>query len=290
VIIENEKELEAKARAVFKMVGSKYAAPEIIVRMSRQIIESSLDPLDDEFLKKAQDGLIKGYVFIGQRDSIEYFTRAIDKAHENRERQREEERIKTRTRAEWEALEQELIGYKPRFTDDGRPICAHWRCKQPAADKSKYCSVKCRDLQKEANRNLRKYGTYMNKYEFKTIRSEYADKKHRIRAIPYEHSSIERLLHKPDFKIKRPTSTSDTFEGHRIKVRFQHTHADKERLSGEVETWKMSPLLYEWYYAIAYGNKADVMRIEKKIEAYNGGDFTYEVEREEVRCAVASSL
>jgi hypothetical protein len=288
----NEKELEEKGRAIFKMVGSKYAAPEIVARMSRQIIESSVEPLDDERLKKAQDGLIKGYVFIGQRDSLDFFARAIDKSYENRERQREDERMKTRTRAEWEALEYELIGYKPQFTDDSRPICAHWRCKQPAADKSKYCSVRCRELQKEANRNLRKYGTYMNKYEFKTIRSEYADKKHRIRFIPCEHSSLERLKHKLelDFKTKRPAPTSDSFEGHRMKAKFPHTHKDKERLSSEVEIWKMSPLLYEWYYAMAYGNKADVMRVEKKIEAYNGGKFTYKVEREEARCAVVSSL
>jgi hypothetical protein len=277
VITKNEKALEAKARAIFKMVGSKYAAPEIVARMSGQIIESSLEPLDGE-------------IFIGKRDSIEFFAKAIDKAYENRERQREEERIKARTRAEWEALEYELIGHKPRFTEDGRPICAHWRCKKPTAGKSKYCCAKCRELQKEANRNLRKYGTYMNKYEFKTIRSEYAEKKHRIRVIPYEDSSIERLLHKPNFKIKRPTSTSDTFKGHRMKVRFSHTHEDKERLSSEVRTWKISTLLCEWYFAMAYGNKADVERVEQKIEAHNGGNFTYEVEREEVRCAVTSSL
>jgi hypothetical protein len=285
----NEKELEEKGRAIFKMVGSKYAAPEIVVRMSRQIIESSLEPLDDERLKKAQDGLIKGYVFTGKRDSLEFFTKAIDKAHENRERQREEERIKARTRAEWEALEQELIGYKPQFTDDGRPICAHWRCKKPAVGKSKYCCVKCRDRQKEANRNLREYGTYMNVREFKSIRQENKDKRERIKTVPFEEKFLK-PLYKNYYPRKTITLSSDEFNGHKVNVKFHHTAKDKERLSGPVEVWKVSTLLYRWFRAMAYGKKEDVIKVEQAIAEHNGGNFTYIVEGEEVRCAVASSL
>ncbi|MEK1830892.1 hypothetical protein AAAC51_23255 [Priestia megaterium] len=150
--------MDKLANEVFKMVGSKYSAPEVISKMSGQIIERHINGVKANEKRKAADT----------------FAKAILKADENKQRQQEDRLAKLRTRADWQALEDEYVGVKPTITEDGRPICACWKCKRPVRKRSKYCSENCRNEQKMAVQRLKKHGTYLNTDEYKSLRAENA--------------------------------------------------------------------------------------------------------------------
>jgi hypothetical protein len=263
-----KKGLDKLANEVFRMVGSKYAAPEVVSKMSGQIIERHIDGVKVNEKRKAADT----------------FARAILKADENKQRQQEEKLAKLRTRADWQELEDEYVGVKPTVTEDGRPICACWKCKRPVRKRSKYCSENCRNEQKMAVRRLKKHGTYLNADEYKSLRAENAEKRERGRIVSYNDEYNYALLKK---RAKKKAPGSDKIKGHKTNVTLPHTDGDKERLSGPVDEYKISPLLYKWYEATVHGTKKDVENVEKEIETWN--NFTYRVEKEEARCAVVSS-
>ncbi len=248
------------------MVGSKYAAPEAVVRVSSQIIALELQEMDAVTAKQRQPKAKKGVVYEGSRKEIEGFTNAILKADENKKRA---EAIH-KTREEWEALELEYTGYIPETTIYGEIVCACWKCSEAAGKNSKYCGEGCRKEQKRATRQFKKYGTYLPTEAFQEIREENKEKREKRNTLTmrqYEH-----ILNKQanDIKVEPKAPTGDNPDGHRIKVRgSNYTNAEAKELSGHVERFRISGPMLKWYLAMVYGTREEVESVEDMLMELN---------------------
>ncbi|ADC48962.1 hypothetical protein BpOF4_04490 [Alkalihalophilus pseudofirmus OF4] len=265
-MIRNEKKLEAKAKEVFKMVGSKYAAPEAVLRISTQIIALGLPEMDAVSAKQRQSNAKKGVVFEGVRGEIEGFTNAILKADENKRRSQ----VLNKTREEWEALEFEYTGYIPKVNAYGETICACWRCSEASANNSKYCGEKCSNEQKRALRQFKKYGTYLPTEAFQEVREENKEKRERRNTLTMQE--YERAIDKQinEIGVKKKAPTSDSLEGHKIKVLgLDYSNSQARLLSGKVNEFKMSTPMLKWYLAMAYGTKQEVESVENMLMELN---------------------
>jgi hypothetical protein len=124
---------------------------------------------DIDSLKCEVNDIIEEYMFLGGEKPVqevglelELMGRLLHKTLENVDRAKE----KTRTREEWEELEREHIPPAPSFVPKGYAVCACWRCNNifEKRGKRKYCSEECSQEQRDANKRLKKTGTYLRPY------------------------------------------------------------------------------------------------------------------------------
>ena len=151
------------------MNNQKEAVARVRIRLAKLTKKVDTKFTDIDWLKCEVNDIIEEYMFLGGEKPVQEVGRELDlmglllyKTLENVDRAKE----KVRTREEWAELEREYIPPAPAFVPEGYAVCACWRCNNifKKRGKRKYCSEECAQEQQDANKRLKKTGTYLRPY------------------------------------------------------------------------------------------------------------------------------
>ncbi|WP_057766094.1 hypothetical protein [Cytobacillus praedii] len=142
----DKRKLDRQIRKLTKIVDSKFTNKNFLKKKTRRIVNEHM----------RNDG---NKPVIEIPEQLDLMGRLLVKTHENIERQN----ISRRTRKEWEEEEIEFIPPEPIEIPEDHRVCECWNCKNtfPIRGKKIYCSPECSQEQQDANKRLRKTGTFL---------------------------------------------------------------------------------------------------------------------------------
>ncbi|MGG3065149.1 hypothetical protein ABEO83_01630 [Bacillus glycinifermentans] len=139
---------------------------ELEQKINRWKTEVNSEFMDVARLNREVDAALSAYVQASGKSPLQSEPKLMNlisdlfvKVHENIERLQ----IKERTREEWEQEERKYIPPMPSEVPEGYRVCACWNCNNVfrRLGKKKYCSDACGQEQRDADKRLKKTGTYL---------------------------------------------------------------------------------------------------------------------------------
>lgn len=172
------------------MCNNKKAIDRLNKRINEIKSKVTADFIDKEWLQAETEAILDEYMANGGvrpvmeiPKQLDLMERLLVKTHENIERLE----IRSRSREEWEEIEQQFIPPEPIEVPEGYRVCACWNCNNVFKRKGKtmYCTPKCTQEQQDANDRIKETGTYLapKRDNYKPNREENTGKKDRNKQI-----------------------------------------------------------------------------------------------------------
>lgn len=209
---------------------------ELEQKINRWKTEVNSEFMDVARLNREVDAALSAYVQASGKSPLQsapelmkLITDLFVKVHENIERLQ----VKKRTREEWEQEERKYIPPMPSEVPEGYRVCACWNCNKVfrRLGKKKYCSDACGQEQRDADKRLKRTGTYLapKRDGYLPNREENAGQKDKVRLVFTDQ--IE-LYGKRESDGNRPYSPRrDTKAKQSGDIKFGQVESDGEEKS-----------------------------------------------------------